>query len=78
VGLPGAAESRFVIRRAGGEIVTEGPPGVLSLGSDGRWTGLVGVPLDGMRAGPYELVLTVNASGQVLESTEAFHLEPGS
>jgi hypothetical protein len=77
---PGAVESRYLVRHAGGATVTAGAPGALSLGADGRLVGLLGFRLEGWPAGPYELVLRVEdtASGRVLEQTEAFRVGTGS
>jgi hypothetical protein len=75
----GTIESRFLLRHAGGSTVTEGKPGPLSVGADGRLIGLMGVPLEGLAAGPYELVLRVEdlANGRVLEQTESFQVGGG-
>jgi len=52
----------------------------MTAASDGRLGSLLGLPLEGLAAGAYELVLSVEdkASGRTVERTEAFRVGSGS
>ena len=77
---PAAVESRYLLRHARGATVSQGVPGPMTIARDGQLVSFFGLPLDGLAAGPYELVLSVldRASGQTLERTEAFRVATGS
>ena len=77
---PAAVESRYLLRHAWGATVSQGVPGPMNVARDGQLVSFFGLPLDGLAAGPYELVLSVldRTSGQTLERTEAFRVASGS
>lgn len=77
---PMGVESRFLLRHALGATVSEGTPGPMTVAGDGHLVSFFGLPLDGLPAGPYELVLSVQdkATGKTLEQTEAFRVASGS
>ena len=77
---PAALESHYLLRHVGGTTITQGAPGPMTLASDGRFVSFFGLPLKGLAAGAYELVLSVEdkTSGQTLDRTEAFRVGSGS
>jgi hypothetical protein len=66
-------EGSFELRRKDGEVVRRASPSPIEPGPDGRLVRLLGVPLDGLAEGDYELRLRVEdkATGESAE-----HLEP--
>ncbi|HVQ30914.1 MAG TPA: VWA domain-containing protein [Vicinamibacteria bacterium] len=77
---PAGVESRYLLRHALGATVSQGAIGPMTGAREGRLTSFFGLPLEGLAAGPYELVLSVEdrASGKTLERTEAFRVASGS
>jgi VWFA-related protein len=67
----------FTLRRADGRIVSQSSPTLIAVALGGRVTRLFALPLDGLEAGEYELVLDVvdEATGRTLQSREPFALE---
>jgi VWFA-related protein len=78
----GAAEieASYLLRRAGGAVLSRGAPSVIPAQPGGPIVRLLGVPLGGLGEGDYELVLRVRdrATGASLERVEPFRLEAGS
>jgi hypothetical protein len=64
------------LRRADGRLVRQAPLTPVAADPDGRVVRLVGIGLDGMSEGPYDLMLVVRdeASGARIERHEAFSL----
>jgi VWFA-related protein len=60
----------------GGRVVQQAPPTRIAADPDGRVVRLVGLPLDGLPEGAYELVLQVHdeATGERVEQRERFSL----
>ena len=58
-------------------LLQQAPPTLIAAEGDGRVVRLLGLPLDGLEEGAYELVLDVQdeASGVRLERREAFRLD---
>ena len=77
---PTSVESRYLLRHALGATVSEGVSGPMTVAGDGQLVSFFGLPLDGLAAGPYELVLIVEdrASGKTLERIEGFRVANGS
>ena len=65
------------LRTGEGRLLQQAPPTLIAAEGDGRVVRLLGLPLDGLAEGTYELVLDVRdeASGVRLERREAFRLE---
>jgi hypothetical protein len=59
-----------------GRVVQQAPPTRIAADADGRVVRLLGLPLDGLAEGDYELVLQAKdeASGEVVEQRERFSL----
>jgi VWFA-related protein len=70
----------FSIRRSDGRFLTAAPPTRLAPGPDGSLTRALGLPLDGVPAGHYELIVVVTdvAGGAAAEAREPFVIEPAS
>jgi hypothetical protein len=64
------------LRTGEGRLVQQVPPTLIAPDADGRVVRLLGLPLDGLEEGAYELVLDVRdeGSGVRLERREAFRL----
>jgi hypothetical protein len=67
----------FTLRRSDGRIVSQSAPTPIATALGGRITRLFALPLAGMEAGEYELVLDVvdEATGRTLQSREPFAVE---
>jgi hypothetical protein len=79
-GDPTRVESRYLLRHALGATVSQGVSGPMTMARSGQLMTFFGLPLDGLDAGPYELVLSIEdrTSGQRLERTETFRVAGGS
>jgi hypothetical protein len=66
-----------VLRTGEGQVVRQAPPTPITADPDGRVVRFVGLPLDGLQEGAYDLLLEVqdNVSGARLERHEPFSLE---
>jgi VWFA-related protein len=76
-GGPGPqVEASVELRRGNGEVVRRGSPSLIAPSPDGRLVHLLGLPLDGLAEGDYELRLRVEdkATGQTREYTEPLWL----
>ena len=64
----------FTLRKADGQIVSQTSPTPIAVALGGRVVRLFALPLGGLEAGDYELVLDVvdDATGRALQSHEAF------
>jgi hypothetical protein len=71
-----AFEGRYSVRR-GGTTVREGPLRPLAAAGDGRLAGALALPLEGLAAGAYELVIEMEdrASGRTLARVEPFRIK---
>jgi hypothetical protein len=69
-------EATYALRRSTGEVVRQGLPSLIAPGPDGRLVRLLGLPLDGMAEGDYELLLTIEdkATGEKRERVESLRL----
>jgi hypothetical protein len=69
-------EATYALRRSTGEVVRQGSPSLIAPGPDGRLVRLLGLPLDGMAEGDYELVLTIEdkATGEKRSRVESLRL----
>jgi hypothetical protein len=67
----------FTLRRATGSIVKHAWPTRIAVGLGGKVTRLFALPLAGLEAGEYELVLDVvdEGSGRTLQSRERFVID---
>ena len=67
----------FTLRKADGQIVNQSDPTPIAVALGGKVMRLFALPLAGLAAGEYELVLDVvdEATGRTLQSREAFVLE---
>jgi VWFA-related protein len=67
----------FTLRKADGQIVNQADPTPIAVALGGKVRRLFALPLAGLAAGEYELVLDVvdEATGRTLQSREAFVLE---
>ena len=76
-GLP-RVSAGFSVRASDGTIVTRGQPALIRAAGEGRLARIGVVPLEGMAAGRYDLVLDVEdqVAGRKLEVTEPFEVEP--
>jgi VWFA-related protein len=72
--------SGLVLRAADGTVIRKGELTPIAADPDGRVVRLIGLGLDGMREGRYDLVLAVRdeVSGQQIERSESFTLAPVS
>jgi VWFA-related protein len=70
----------FTLRAAGGQIVRQASPTPIAVALGGKVMRLFALPLSGLDAGEYDLVLDVvdEGSGRTLQSHEAFVLEPSA
>jgi VWFA-related protein len=70
-------EASYVLRRASGIEVRRGAPSLITAAPGAPVVRLLGVPLEGMASGEYELVLRVEdkTSGRVVEREEPFQLD---
>jgi hypothetical protein len=70
----------FSIRRSDGRFLTAAPPTPLKPGPEGSLTRALGLPLEGVPAGHYELIVVVTdiAGGTAAEAREPFVIEPAS
>ena len=73
-------EASFELRRGSGEVVRRGPPSLIEPTPDGRLVRLLGLPLDGLAEGDYELRLRVEdkETGETREHTEPLRLIVGT
>ncbi len=69
-------EASFELRRGSGEVVRRGPPSLIEASVDGRLVRLLGLPLDGLAEGDYELRLRVEdkGTGETQERVEPLRL----
>ncbi len=69
----------YSLRRADGSLVREGPPTPIVPGANGRLVRMVGLSLDGLPEGSYELQIRVesNPGGPAIEAREPFVLARG-
>jgi hypothetical protein len=68
----------YSLRRADGSLVREGPPTPIVAGENGRLVRMLGLSLDGLPEGAYELQIRVeNGPGGPLEAREPFVLARG-
>ena len=69
-------EATYALRRRTGEVVRQGSPSLIAPGPDGRLVRLLGLPLDGMAEGDYELLLTIEdkATGEKRYRVESLRL----
>ena len=69
-------EASFELRRGSGEVVRRGPPSLIEPSPDGGLVRLLGLPLDGLAEGEYELRLRVEdkATGETQERVEPLRL----
>ena len=76
-GLP-RVSAGFSVRASDGAAVTRGQPALIRPAGEGRLARIGVVPLEGMAAGRYDLVLDVEdqVAGRRLEVTEPFEVEP--
>jgi VWFA-related protein len=76
-GLP-RVSGGFSVRASDGTVVVRGQPALIRPASEGRLARIGVVPLEGMAAGRYDLVLDVEdqVAGKSLEMTEPFDIEP--
>ena len=67
----------LVLRTGEGQVVRQAPPTPITADPDGRVVRFVGLPLDGLQEGAYDLLLEVqdNVSGAHVERHEPFSLE---
>jgi len=70
----------FTLRRADGRIVNQAPATPIAVALGGRVVRLFALPLAGLEAGGYELVVDIvdEATGRTLQSREAFVVEAGA
>jgi len=76
-GLP-RVSAGFSVRASDGTVVTRGQPALIRPAGEGRLARIGVVPLEGMAAGRYDLVLDIEdqVAGRKLEVTEPFEVEP--
>jgi VWFA-related protein len=69
----------FTLRKSDGRILSQEAPTPIAVALGGKVRRLLALPLTGLAAGEYELVLDVvdEATGRTLHSSESFALEPG-
>jgi len=69
-------EASFELRRTSGEVVRRGPPSRVEPSPDARLVRLLGLPLDGLTEGEYELLLQVRdvTTGETREERQGFRL----
>jgi hypothetical protein len=78
--VPGGAgprvEASFELRRRGGEVVRRGPPSLVEPSPEAHLVRLLGLPLDGLAEGEYELLLRIRdvTTGETREDREGFTL----
>ena len=73
-----AVMASYSLRRADGSLVREGPPTPIVAGENGRLVRMLGLSLDGLPEGAYELQIRVeNGPGGPLEAREPFVLARG-
>jgi VWFA-related protein len=67
----------FSIRRSDGRFLVVTPESPLGVGADGSFVRTLGVPLEGVPAGHYEIIVVVTdlAAGRSAEAREAFEIE---
>jgi VWFA-related protein len=70
-------EVSYVLRRASGDEVRRGSPSLIAVAGDAPVVRLLGLPLEGMAGGDYELVLRVEdkTTQRSVERVEPFRLE---
>ncbi len=73
-------EASYVLRRAGGTVVSRGAPSLIPAVPGGPIVRLLGLPLGGLADGDYELVLRAldRTTGSGVERVESFRLERSS
>jgi hypothetical protein len=81
-GPPGgrsAVVASYSLRRADGSLVREGPPTPIVAGENGRLVRMLGLSLDGLSEGGYELQIRVEngPGGPAIEAREPFVLTRG-
>jgi VWFA-related protein len=76
VGSGPAIFGSYLVRGADGSTLQEGPFTPITASPEGRLVRLLGLPLEGLGPGAYELVVRVEdrTSGRVVERTEPFRL----
>lgn len=69
-------EASFELRRPSGEVVRRGLPSLVEPSPEARLVRLLGLPLDGLAEGEYELLLQVRdvTTGETREDREGFTL----
>jgi VWFA-related protein len=70
-------EASYVVRRSGGEVVSRGAPSLITAVANGPIVRLLGLPMNGLVEGDYELVLHAldRTTGHEVERVESFRLE---
>jgi VWFA-related protein len=78
-GLGTAVVGSYSLRRADGSLVREGPPTPIVPGTNGRLVRMLGLSLDGLPEGSYELQIRVEngPGGPAIEAREPFVLTRG-
>ena len=76
LGVGPQVEGSYELRRRGGLTIRRGTPTLIVPGEEGRLVRLLGLPLEGMEEGDYELVLRVEdkATGEIRERVEPLRL----
>ena len=75
-GMGPQVEASFELRRRGGATIRQGSPSLIVPGADGGLVRLLGLPVEGVDEGDYELVLRIEdkATGEIKERVEPLRL----
>ncbi len=80
LGAAPQVEASYELRRANGDVVRRGTPSLIAPSADGRLVRLLGLPMDALAEGDYELVLRIEdkATGETRERVEPLRLSSRS
>ena len=79
-GVGPQVEASFELRRRGGATIRQGAPSLIAPAEEGRLVRLLGLPVEGLDEGDYELVLRIEdkATGETRERVEPLRLSSRS